>query len=85
MHLKHTLLSLGGLSAAGAAIAAGGPIAIGLVCGLIALGFSLIAVLALTGTFAEDKRRVAAQRVLAILLGRDQPHAVDSRDHNLAC
>lgn len=84
MHIKHTLLSLGGLSAAAATIAAGGPIGIGLVCGLIVLGFSLIAVLALTGTFADDQRRVAAQSVLAILLGRDQPQAIDSTDQNSA-
>jgi hypothetical protein len=78
MSLKHILLSLGGLSAATATIAADGPIGIGLVCGLIALGFSLIATLALTGTFAEEKRREAAQTVLAILLGREQSPGVGS-------
>lgn len=76
MSLKHTLLNLGGLSAAIATIAADGPIGIGLVCGLIALGFGLIATLALTGTFADDKRREAAQTVLAILLGREQSPGV---------
>jgi hypothetical protein len=78
MSLKHTLLSLGGLSAATATIAADGPIGIGLVCGLIALGFGLVATLALTGTFAEDERREAAQTVLAILFGRERSPGVGS-------
>jgi hypothetical protein len=78
MSLKHTMLSLGGLSAATATIAADGPIGIWLVCGLIALCFSLIATLALVGTFAEDKRREAAQAVLTILLGRERSPGVGS-------
>jgi len=61
MSFKPSLLTLGGLSTAIGTIAVGGPIGVGLVCGLIALAFALIAVLALTGTFAEGNRREAAQ------------------------
>jgi len=78
MSFKPSLLTLGGLSTAIGTIAVGGPIGVGLVCGLIALAFALIAVLALTGTFAEGNRREAAQTVLAILLGRDLPHGPQS-------
>src|SRR5260370_37702766 len=75
MSLKHTLLKFGGLSTVIGTVAVDGPIGVELVCGLVALGFCLVAVLDLTGTFAEDKRREAAQTVLAILLGRDRPHS----------
>lgn len=78
MSVRHSLLKLGSLSTAIGTITVGGPLGVGLVCGLIALVFALIAVLALTGTFAEDKRREAAQTVLAILLGRDRPHSTVS-------
>ena len=78
MSPKRTLLKLGGLSTAIWAIAADGTIGIWLVCGLIGLGFRLIAVLALTGTYAGEERRDAAQTVLAILLGRDHPQSADS-------
>jgi hypothetical protein len=78
MSLKHTLLSLGSLSAATATIAADGPIGVGLVCGLIALAFSLVAVLALTGTFGRETHREDAQTVLAILLGREQSRGAAS-------
>jgi hypothetical protein len=53
MALKRTLLSTGGLGTAIATIAAGGWIGVCLVCGLLSLGFSLIALLAVTGTFAH--------------------------------
>jgi hypothetical protein len=78
MSPKHILLKLGGLSTAIWAIAADGAIGIWIVCGLIVLGFGLIAVLALTGTYAGEERREAAQTVLAILLGRDHPGSADS-------
>jgi hypothetical protein len=76
MSLKHTLLTLGGLCTGTATVAVDGPIGVGLVCGLLALGFGLITILALTGTFGQETRREAAQTVLAILLGRDQPRGV---------
>jgi hypothetical protein len=77
MTLKRALLGLGGLSTVIGTFAASEPIGLEIVCGLIVLGFSLIAVLALTGTFAGEKRREAAQIVLAILLGRETPHSAD--------
>jgi hypothetical protein len=45
---------------------------------VIYLAFGLIAVLALTGTFASPRRQRAAQVVLAILLGRTLPREVSS-------
>jgi hypothetical protein len=73
MGFKRTLLSTGGLSTAIATIAAGGSIGVCLVCGLLILGFGLIALLAVTGTFGHGECCENAQAVLAILLGRDQP------------
>jgi hypothetical protein len=53
-------------------------------CSLIALRFSLIALLALTGAFGHEERRVDAQTVLAILLGRDQALSVGSAQRKSA-
>lgn len=78
MALKRTLLSTGGLGTAIATIATGGWIGVCLVCGLLTLGFSLIALLAVTGTFAHGECCRNAQVVLAILLGRDQPRGAAS-------
>jgi hypothetical protein len=63
-----------GLSAATGAIAVSGRIGIYLAFALILLVFLLIAVLALTSTFGPDRYREAAQKVLAIILGRQWPH-----------
>lgn len=78
MGLKSAAQNLAGLSSAAAVIAVAGRTGVWIVCGLIALGFSLIATLALTGTFGSERSREAAQTVLAILLGRDQPRGVTS-------
>jgi hypothetical protein len=78
MALKRTLLSAGSLGTALATIATGGWIGVCLVCGLLTLGFSLIALLAVTGTFAHGECCQNAQAVLAILLGRDQPRRAAS-------
>jgi hypothetical protein len=77
MSLKHLVPRLGGLSSAAVAVIVGGRIGFWLVGGLLALGFVLVAFLALTGTFACDKTREAAQIVLAILLGRNRPEVAD--------
>lgn len=84
MGLKRTLLSLGGLSTTVATIAVAWQIGVWLMCGLIVLCFSLIALLALTGTFGQEKRREDAQIVLAILLGRDQSRGAGSARRKLA-
>lgn len=75
--LMHTVLRLGALSAGAGAIAVSRPIRLFLAFGLIALYFNLVAVLALTGTFGAQDKREAAQAVLAILLGRNQPRGFD--------
>jgi hypothetical protein len=77
MSLKHLMPRLGGLSSAAVAVIVGGRIGFWLVGGLLALGFALVAFLALTGTFASEKTREAAQIVLAILLGRNRPGVAD--------
>jgi hypothetical protein len=71
--LKNTVLRLGGLSIAAGDIVVTGRIGVILGSVLIVLAFTLIAVLALTGTFGTDSRRQDAQAVLAILLGRTWP------------
>jgi hypothetical protein len=78
MALKRILLSTGSLGTAIATIATGGWIGACLVCGLLGLGFTLIALLAVTGTFAHGKYCENAQVVLAILLGREQPRGAAS-------
>jgi hypothetical protein len=70
--LKHIVLRLGGGLSTAAAIAVIGRPGVFLGFGLIILIFSLIVIVAMTGTFGPDGRREAAQAVLAILLGRDR-------------
>lgn len=75
MAFKRIALGLSGLSAALAAIAATGRVGILLLFSLIAAALLLVIISALTGIFGggAEGRRDAAQTVLAILLGRDQP------------
>jgi hypothetical protein len=82
MTLKRFALRLGGLSATLAAIVASGPSGIWLVFGLVATYLLLVVVSVLTGIFGEECRREAAQTVLALLLGRDQPGEIRARERN---
>ncbi|HEX6521119.1 MAG TPA: hypothetical protein VF070_14100 [Streptosporangiaceae bacterium] len=71
--LMHAVPRLGGLFCVAGVITAG-RIGIFLAFGLLTVIVALIAVLSLTGTFGRPGTRTAAQTVLAILLGRNQPH-----------
>ena len=77
--LGRSAVRLAGISlTAGGAVAAG-RIGIWLAFSLMTAIFLVITVLAMTGTFArDDKRKLAAQRVLAILLGREVPREEDT-------
>jgi hypothetical protein len=68
--LKNSVLRLGSFSITVGGVAIAGRIGVLLGLVLIALAFVLITVLALVGTFGADRHREAAQKVLAILLGR---------------
>jgi hypothetical protein len=70
--LMHAVPRLGGLFCVAGVITAG-RIGIILAFGLVSVIVALIAVLSLTGTFGRPGTRTAAQTVLAILLGRNQP------------
>jgi hypothetical protein len=76
--LKHAVLRLGTLSFPVGVIAAYGRIGLYAAFGVIGFVLTLIAVLALAGTFGAPDRRKDAQTVLAILLGRNQPDAPDA-------
>jgi hypothetical protein len=72
MGFKRIAARLGGLAASGAALAFAGRIGVFLLFGLIAAALLLVAVIALTGIFGSEPCKTAAQKVLAILLGRHQ-------------
>ncbi len=81
MTFRRITLGLSGLSAGLAATAAFGRMGIWLLFTMIATALLLVVISAFTGIFGggAEGRRDAAQTVLAILLGRDQPRRTRPR------